>query len=402
MMRLIRSLFRHETKPAKRHSRQAGTRRVLGMEGLECRQLMTAGFTVSSGGLIAAVPAGPTAGTQVAISVANHDLVINGTNGADAVGVDKQHTPQGDRYRVLQFDPATGAIVKTTFISASLVTGGDVFFNGFKGDDTFRDVSGLRATANGGEGNDTLTGGSSNDTLIGGPGEDALHGGYGNDYLDGGDGVDHIYGEAGNDIIYCGTDYAWNEVFGGDGDDQITGAYGTDYLNGGNGNDTIDGSYGEDYLFGDAGNDTLKAGNDSGYNYLDGGSGNDIIYGSYGGDYMKGGDGDDTLYGNGGDDTMYGENGNDTMYGDAGNDTMYGGSGVDVMHGGDGDDLLNSGNNDDVHDHMYGEAGSDTFQWETLIGDSFAPKTYTAPYQECEDFVYGVDISDPYIEHSIY
>ena len=59
-------------------------------------------------------------------------------------------------------------------------------------------------TANGDDGNDTLTGGPGNDTLNGGRGDDDLYGGPGNDTLNGGLGDDYMSGGANNDTCSGG------------------------------------------------------------------------------------------------------------------------------------------------------------------------------------------------------
>lgn len=264
MFRFVKSLFEAEKKQDQPRRRPAKYRRVLGLESLDRRELMAVVGAVNPD-VLTGVPDAQIVVPRVTIGVVNHDLVINGTHRGDHVEV----TLKGDKFVVTEPD-------RITRISTSMVTGGDVIFNGYQGDDYFSNATSLKVTANGGEGTDTLIGGAKNDSL------------------DGGDGTDYLYGGAGDDVLKGGL--------------------------------------GEDYLYGDGGNDTLQAGNgslhDSNYNYLDGGAGNDTLYGN---------DGDDDLRGGSGNDTLYGFAGNDALNGGSGRDILYGGNGDDSLNGG-GDD----------------------------------------------------------------
>lgn len=291
MLRFLKRLFSVDTQQTKRKRAPATHRRAqLGMEALEQRQLMTVG-------------------------IVNGDLYVYGTSASDTIEV----SYQDGKYVVKESNI-------TYRVAASLVTGGDVAFYGYQGNDYFWNASGLRTTAYGGDGNDTLIGGGKNDSLFGNAGMDTLKGGNGDDYLDGG--------------------------------------------------------AGEDYLFGHAGKDTLHAGNDNSYNlppsynYLNGGDGDDILNGSAGVDYMMGESGNDVLYGYSGDDHMEGGNGNDFLYGFDGNDRMFGGLGEDDLYGMDGDDDLDGGL-DDQYDELHGGAGMDRFRHDDQ--ESLWPGAYDPP-----------------------
>ena len=122
--------------------------------------------------------------------------------------------------------------------------GNTITFNLGNENDSVRLFVGLRAIANGGDGNDTLgspttVGGvSANDTLNGGNGDDALFGGAGNDTFDGGSGSDGLFGGAGNDTLQGGA--GPDEYFGGPDNDLLLPLYDPDEFSGGSGFDTID------------------------------------------------------------------------------------------------------------------------------------------------------------------
>lgn len=114
-----------------------------------------------------------------------------------------------------------------------------VRFYGYGGNDQFTNGTAVRATVDGGDGDDTLRGGSGADAITGNFGNDTLYGGAGNDRLLGSGGSDKLHGELGND-----------ELMGHGGADELRGGEGSDSLNGGS-----DG----DVLYGEAGNDLLMA-----------------------------------------------------------------------------------------------------------------------------------------------
>lgn len=362
MMRFVRNLFGTKNSKTIRKTKRPASRRALGLEGLETRDLMATAINVAT---LPQAQLNVVAPSAVTISVENQDLVIRGTDGPDDVKV--SYLGSG-KFMVTVTTEVNGKASPTS--TTFRPTGGDVFFYGNKGDDKFYasfSAGGyLRVTAEGGDGDDNITGSWGKDTLRGGNGRDTLIGQAGHDVLDGGLGPDYLEGRDGNDTIWCGDDYEANNAFGGAGNDTITGSYGSDSLNGGGGNDILDGRLGEDYLFGNEGNDKLyadKAYLDYSFNHLDGGAGNDTLYGSNGGDLLIGMGGDDYLIGG------------------AGNDQLWGGTGRDKLHGMDGDDLLNGGGDDETTDSLWGGAGLDTFGVEHHIDVS----GYDPPVGEVKD-----------------
>lgn len=213
------------------------------------------------------MPAGITA-----MLLADGVLAVTGTAGNDVIRV-------RESAGVIRIDGVRG-----TF-ATSRVTGMRV--NGLGGNDTIdlRLVAkAVRATINGGAGNDTIHGGAGNDIINGGAGNDTIHGGAGNDTIYGGAGNDTVYGGLGNDILSEAGTLGTNRLFGGDGDDQITGGLGVDTLFGGAGNDYLDGGAGNDVLYGELGDDVLT-----------GAAGNDQLFGGDGTDRLDGGAGTDWL-----------------------------------------------------------------------------------------------------------
>ncbi len=281
MLRFLQGLLSVGTQQNRQKRAPATHRRAqLGMEALEQRQMMA-----------------------VAVGVVNGDLYVTGTPASETIEVS---------YRDGKYLVKEGSV--TYRVAASMVTGGDVVFYGYQGNDYFWNASGLRTSAWGGDGNDTLLGGGARD---------------------------HLYGEAGMDT-----------------------------LKGGNGDDYLDGGFGEDYLFGHAGKDTLIAGYDYSYNYLNGGDGDDLLRGGYGIDYMMGEGGCDNMAGDAGNDHMEGGNGDDLMFGGAGNDRMFGGFGEDTLYGEDGDDVLDGGL-DDQFDELIGGTGRDRFRYDGADSQTF-------------------------------
>ncbi len=103
---------------------------------------------------------------------------------------------------------------------------------------------GVAATADAGEGNDTIHASNLGDNLFGGAGNDTLYGGRLDDWLLGGDGNDTL--NAGSSGGALGGD--GNYLTGGAGDDQVIGREGSDWLEGGDGTDTLEGGDGDDIL----------------------------------------------------------------------------------------------------------------------------------------------------------
>lgn len=143
------------------------------------------------------------------------------------------------------------------------------------------------------------------------------------------------------------------------------------YQNGGGGYVShVDGIYGGytiahgvvvENASGGSGDDSIR-GNASA-NILEGGAGNDRVIGYAG---------DDTLKGNAGRDVISGGSGNDNIYGQADNDRLDGGTGQDRLYGGGGDDFLDVGARDgDTMQFAFGQAGDDTYLYETGSGRVF-------------------------------
>jgi Ca2+-binding RTX toxin-like protein len=233
--------------------RRARTEKRLHVEGLESRQLLTAGIT------------------------ANGVLQITQTNGDDYCFVRETAT----QYTVTE---GLGSAAKTSYFNKSQVKGGVVSWYGFNGNDYFQNYTSLVTWAVAGEGNDYIWGGKAGDLIWGEGGNDLIFGGvFGTTTQSG---IDWINGGTGNDIIY-----------GHDGDDVIHGMAGDDRIYGGAGGDWIYGEEGNDYLYGEDGND-----------FLMGGFGADYLVGSYGDDYLDVGDANKQGNGN----SAHGGDGKDT------------------------------------------------------------------------------------------
>jgi Ca2+-binding RTX toxin-like protein len=109
------------------------------------------------------------------------NVIVNGTNGADAI------TVAGSATGVTVWGLATQVNITGAEAANDLLT-----INALAGDDVV-EASGLlagaiRFKADGGDGDDVLIGGAGDDTLFGGTGDDVLIGGPGQDILDGGPG----------------------------------------------------------------------------------------------------------------------------------------------------------------------------------------------------------------------
>ncbi|HQR08537.1 MAG TPA: calcium-binding protein [Gemmatales bacterium] len=126
----------------------------------------------------------------------------------------------------------------------------NIDFNGGSGNDTVKNLTDIKSTMRGHQGNDTLTGGTSQDMLYGGTGSDTLYGSDGDDFL---------YAVEPN---WNGSNVATDRLFGGDGKDWLEGATG-----------------GVNFLYGEKGDDTLWGGIKKATNFLYGGDDQDEIYG---------------------------------------------------------------------------------------------------------------------------
>jgi Ca2+-binding RTX toxin-like protein len=229
------------------------------------------------------------------------------------------------------------------------------------GDDVIIGSTDLAISADGQDGDDSITGGSADDTLDGGDGADTIAGLAGNDSIDAGDGDDVVSGGDGDDTILADDgndtvtgDLGNDNIRGGDGLDSVSGNEGLDTLNGNSGNDTISGDDGVDLIFGGGGDDQVSGGPEG--DTIIGNSGADTLSGDDGADFIDGGNSNDSLLGGDGDDTVNGMAGNDTIDGEAGNDTLAGGAGDDRIIG-DTESVVAQLFGNDV---ILGQSGNDT------------------------------------------
>lgn len=283
------------------------------------------------------------------------------------------------RIETLYFDG--GPTVDLTTISATAQgDDGNNTLSGGTGDDALYGYGG----------NDTLTGNNGNDTLYGGLGNDRLIGGNGNDYLDGGGGDDIMNGGDDNDTYYyvSGTDtiqdsggadvlmlapgftaedisFTRNAVsntqdmrinLGGSNviviEDQFYGTNKRIETLKFSDNTTMSLIGVQVTAYGTSGNDTITGLTQN--DYVD-----DLIYGLDGNDRITAYAGNNTLYGGNGNDTLISSGGSDTLYGEDGDDTLDGGTGNDMLYGGNGNDYLDAGSG---VNWMDGGAGNDTLR----------------------------------------
>lgn len=335
----------------------AASRRLLTIETLDSRELLTVTAVVTDG-----------------------VLRIDGDNADNRVNVSTQVTSSNgtvmQRYIVTELLNGTSRSLLNT-------TATKIIFHGAGGNDEFYNNTILPAYVYGEGGDDTLTSGGGTDLLDGGAGNDTysfdLHRELGWDQIvetrtsdidtlrfSGPASVDidlnskNLTGRADgkvSDRLRLTLNQGWLEnVYGGDGDDKIVGTGWHNLLAGGAGRDDIFGMGGNDELYGETGDDVLH-----------GGDGNDQLWGQEGNDWLNGDANDDQLHGGVGNDTLgatisfkhssdttlapayYDEHydatvvddpGNDWMAGDSGNDIIRGGTGNDTLYGGEGNDVL--------------------------------------------------------------
>ena len=315
--------------------------------------------------------------TPTTVLTLGHSLWITGTNAADTVNVHNT-TIGGVNYVEVTEQAGTGPVTTTKF-KMSQLTGGNVFFYGYKGDDHFTNHSTLQVIAYGGEGNDTIVsttggyifGGSGNDVIdcSAAKGLCVLDGGAGNDTIRSGTGTNFLDGGAGDDLLIANSIAVTNYINGGDGNDIIYAGGGINYVHGGDGNDTLYGGTGTNYMSGEGGNDLLVASPSSTLNYMDGGEGNDVLYAGSGRNY---------LYGGAGNDTLYGGVGTNYLFGGAGTDTLYGGSGNNVLYGG----------HDGSTDFLIGGTGHNTFRRDFYFdGLSYLDRSRISNYDSSRDTI---------------
>ncbi|UOA27117.1 DUF4214 domain-containing protein [Pseudosulfitobacter sp. DSM 107133] len=297
-------------------------------------------------------------GDDVLYAAQMFSSTLIGGDGNDVLGT-FNHT-LGNETPVAFFDPALRASMEGGAGNDTFVAGDfrEVFDGGDDTDLLTYEVSTKGVTANlqtklldgGYATGDILIGGIEN--LTGSQFNDSLTGDAGDNEIVGWDGNDTIRGMAGND-----------ELFGNDGNDQLFGGMGSDLLHGGNGGDLLDGGEGTDAASwsllqnhpkggisrltndlsgvsadlqsGIAGNDTLVS-----IENLIGGVGDDSLFGDSIGNLLSGNKGNDLLEGRGGDDLLIGAEGDDTLRGGAGNDFMTAGAGTNEIYGDTGFDTL--------------------------------------------------------------
>ena len=277
------------------------------------------------------------------IDVNSGVLEIEGTNQDDAVEVsinDRGNNNPLDDLIIVKATQEDGTVTDATFVKYNL--GGlqvvnSIKFEGFNGDDSFKNRTGLDSDAHGGEGDDYFRGSSGRDKFFGDKGDDIMFGLSGDDELHGGRGEDVMFGGRGEDVMN-----------GGRNNDRLYGGAHDDNMNGGSGNDYMSGWYGNDKMLGGSGNDTMR-----------GGRGNDSVMGESGHDTMRGDQGDDFMFGGSGRDVI---NGND------GDDLLFGGDGKDTLHGGDDDDRLYGGDITGINMNQF-NYGNPTFEKKSVAQD---------------------------------
>lgn len=275
------------------------------------------------------------------------------SNGAPILG----STPQALSGSALVMRASSSSLEDNQFTTSWTIAGnggGVNLFNpvveaiGDSADDGFIAPFSLKASIDGGGGNDTLTGSNQNDTIIGGLGNDDLTGLLGDDSITGGEGVDSIFGNGGNDTLLGGD--GRDTIAGGDGDDFIRGGLQLDELDGGAGFDTLDYT---DLIVSSSFTYTVNL--DTGLYTSTGGSetiiGFEAFIDSDNSANIIGREGVGTrLEGRGGNDTIRG--GGLTALGSA-NDTILGGDGDDSIFATFGFDSIDAGNGVDTYDGSF-------------------------------------------------
>jgi Ca2+-binding RTX toxin-like protein len=198
------------------------------------------------------------------------------------------------------------------------LTGGNVFgeLSGGAGDDTLTACSTCRSTFSGGDGADHLVSGDVRATLDGGAGNDVLDGGAGNQWLGGG---------TGNDLITAGP-----------GADMITPGPGTDGVDGGGNRDTLRYTPAAGRVIVDLKNGYALGQGPDNFDNVEGIIGSrfgDDLRGNHMRNQILGGDGADVLRGRGTPDILFAGDGNDIIYAVDGHpDEISGGPGFDRAH----------------------------------------------------------------------
>ncbi len=298
-------------------------------------------------------PSGETDTTTVQVIVGTPPLdgVVEGTPGAEYIGVD---------------DPTTGPV--------------DPYLGDPDGDQVDNDDA---ITPGAGSDDDSIDAGDGNDTIDSGDGDDSVQGDEGDDVIDSGDGDDTVEGGDGDDSIETG-----------DGDDSVSAddpgapGFGNDTVTTGDGNDTVGTGLGDDVIdtsgstpaideitFPSIPFDFIPADD---RDFVDADEGNDTI---------TTGDDDDTVIGGEGDDVIDTGIDDDSITGDGGDDTITAGQGNDYVEGGDDDDVITTGTNAPYTDYI----GDDPNLPLTDSGITYVTDPNTA---DDRDTVFGGDGND--------
>ncbi|MFZ1933494.1 MAG: calcium-binding protein [Thermoguttaceae bacterium] len=171
--------------------------RRLAFEGLEQKQVMSAGISLVAGTLLINADVH---GSNVVVSEEIRKIKQpNGHVGiVDTIHVNEYTTIPGSMHSDVWLQPITFLAKQTNFVNQNVAR---IRFNGSAAADTFVDNTAIQCRAYGKAGNDVLKGGS------------------GNDYLDGGTGYDSLDGGGGNDVLFGGNDLACDTLRGGGGND---------------------------------------------------------------------------------------------------------------------------------------------------------------------------------------
>lgn len=336
---------------SRRSKRSLRSRRVLRLEPLERREVMSVSLALSGSVLnivgdarndtveLYELPSSPTYPVADLLLVAWKDDLGNGGSGAFAAAGLTKIVFQGN---------AGNDVLKNVYNPG----GAPTFVNPYYSPSVPMLTSLLPAIeAHGGAGNDVLYGGPKGDWLYGEDGIDNLFGNYGNDLLDGGRHDDVLAGGAGDDR------YDFNNLAAGGGSlgfDTVNEAVNA-------GTDTL-------YFFGqmnravnvNLGTTSPWAVNEFLTLKLSGTAVIENVEGTYYNDVIRGNALDNYFYASDGNDTLYGMAGNDTLDGSFHDDTLYGGPGLDTLYGGDGNDTFVSIDSA-TNDKLYGGGGNDSF-----------------------------------------